>query len=146
VEPACESLSTIRSSKMYQRFTVNDDLTTFPSGQKLLDAEPSQAVRNILAAAVQVDYWQEGRYAAHDARERAYLKDAAAWSKAHRIESLCKERRLEAQMAIVALMRRALPFQSDELLTLVRWCCKERVVAGVFPVIRPSCARPCCNL
>ena len=70
-------------------------MKTLPSGRKLLEARPDQARRYVLAALAQVQHWERG----------------VAFS----------ERGPLASAVIRTLMRRALPFERDDLLAILRY-------------------------
>lgn len=95
------------------------DLKTLPSGQALLDATPDEARRYVLAAVIQTQYWDER---AHEARAQA--ENESQRNNPHLLPgwNLVWGRRCKTEAVVAALMRRALPFEAHDLLTIVQWC------------------------
>jgi hypothetical protein len=92
------------------------DLKTLPTGKIMLDAEPDQARRYVLAAVAQVRYWDEQadgiRALAGTEAERINAQHLPGWDQVW-------GRRRHAAAVINALMRRTLPLERDDLLTIL---------------------------
>jgi len=94
------------------------ELKHLPSGQALLAVTPQQACRLVRAAVMQLRYWDDfiikhigsenGSSGRIDTAFFATYQLAAKWF-------LTRE-------VLAALMRRALPFEKDDLLELLAWC------------------------
>ena len=95
------------------------ELKSQPSGRIMLEATPDEARRYVHAAAVQATYWdrlsREVRAGAESHLERSNPHLRAGWS-----ELWLRRRR--AATVVSTLMRRALPFEEEELLALLDWC------------------------
>ncbi len=98
------------------RYHEEVELKTLPSGRLLLDAAPEKARRYVLAAVMQLRYWDQQGDQIRDAagRELAGVHHLAGWDQVW-------GRRRQAEAVVSALMRRALPFGRDDLLTLLEW-------------------------
>jgi hypothetical protein len=109
------------------------ELDSQPSGRIMLDATPDEARRYVRAAAVQTAYWERvageiraKTAASADPRLNPHLR--AGWSDAWL-------RRRRAATVITTLMRRALPFEEEDLLALLDWCNGvEQLTTYVVPV------------
>jgi hypothetical protein len=94
------------------------DLKSLASGKALLNAKPEQARRYVVAAVVQTRYWDE----------QTELARAQSENKTGLISHLDPQwtqpwgRRRQAEAAARALMRRALPFEKQDLLEILGWC------------------------
>jgi hypothetical protein len=89
------------------------------SGRKLLDAEPAQARRYVLAALSQVMHWD-----AQVERVRAQGKTEIERINAHFLPGWDQawSARLQTQAVIAQLTRRKLPLEESDLLGLLGWC------------------------
>jgi Domain of unknown function (DUF4132) len=97
------------------------DLKTLPTGQALLDSRPEQSLRYLLAAMAQVQHWDQEaeqiRSQGTTELERKYAHHLPGWG-------LVWGHRSQAAAVINALMRRALPFQKQDLIAVLNWCNK----------------------
>ena len=94
------------------------ELKSQPSGRVMLEATPSEGRRYVRAAAVQTAYWDrlanEIRSRSQSDLERANPHLQQGWGHVWL-------RRRRAATVISTLMRRALPFDEDDLLALLDW-------------------------
>ena len=103
-----------------ERHSYQDlELKSQPSGRVMLEATPDVARRYVHAAALQAAYWErlssEVRSQAKSGLERTNPHLHAGWSELW-------VRRRRAATVISTLMRRALPFEEEDLVALVDWC------------------------
>jgi hypothetical protein len=95
------------------------ELKSQPSGRALLEATPNEARRYVRAAAVQSAHWDrvadQVRSKAKTHAERVNLHQRPDWQQV-------SVRRHRAATVISTLMRRALPFEEEDLLALLDWC------------------------
>jgi hypothetical protein len=103
-----------------ERFWYRDvELKSQPSGRAMLEATPDQARRYVHAAAVQAAYWErlatEFRSHAKSDAERLNPHLRPGWQD-------LRARRLRTAGVLSTLMRRALPFQEDDLHAILAWC------------------------
>jgi hypothetical protein len=94
-----------------ERYYHDLDLKAIPSGEALLVGNPEQSKRYVMAAVAQVKHWD---------RLAAKIRDQAS-NEHERINQVWGRRRM-AERVVSALMRRALPFDKVDLLTLLNWC------------------------
>jgi hypothetical protein len=132
-----DALATLREHEYYQEV----DLRTLPSGKKLLEGGPEQSRRYVLAAVVQLRYWDER---ADEIRSRA--DNEIERMNPHRLLNwdLVWGRRRQAQAVVGQLTRRALPFQKGDLATVLRWCNeRSELSTTLFPLgsISRACQR-----
>jgi hypothetical protein len=110
------------------------DLKTFASGQKLLDGSPEQSRRHVLAALAQVRHWErmadEIRSQAKSDMERINAHHQPSWGPVW-------GRRRQAGAVVSTLMRRALPFQQQDLIEAMDWCNSAEQLSSVFAPIGP---------
>jgi hypothetical protein len=103
-----------------ERHSYQDvELESQPSGRIILEAGPNEARRYVHAAAVQTAHWDrlsiEIRSRSGSDLERNDPQLRQGWSDAW-------VRRRRAATVVTTLMRRALPFEEDDLITLLDWC------------------------
>ena len=102
------------------RYYQDIELKSLPSGDVLLQGNGEQSRRFVMAAVAQAQHWDgisaELRSRATNDFERMNSHHLPGWS-------LTWGRRRQAVAVINALMRRNLPFNQADLLTLLDWCC-----------------------
>lgn len=117
------------------RWYVDVDLKSLPTGRALLAAGPAEARRYVLAAVAQLGHWD-----AEAENIRAQAKTDLERANAHLMQGWPEvwgpRRRVEAVVA--ALMGRALPFEKDDLLRILDWCttAKETLTGYFAPIGR----------
>jgi hypothetical protein len=95
------------------------DLKSLSSGRRLLEPEPEQSRRYVLAAVAQIRHWDElaqqirAQGTTDMERMNAHLRPGwkPVWG-----------RKRQAEAVVSTLMRRALPFQRHDLLAILQWC------------------------
>ena len=107
-------------SALDERHSYQDvELKSQPSGRAMIEAPPDEARRYVHAAAVQASYLDrladEVRSQAKSDLERRKMHLRPDWK-----EVMVRRRRTAT--VIATLMRRALPFQEQDLLDLLDWC------------------------
>src|SRR5579862_1538459 len=111
-----------------KNYWLEINLKTLESGRVLLDAQPEQARKIILAALAQAIYWEQGlkrvREGAKSSVERANIFRAPGYAQL----SVPRHHALEV---VGALIRRAIPFQRDDIVVLLRWCAEKGIPSGV---------------
>jgi hypothetical protein len=102
-----------------QRYYLDVDLKSLPSGKRLLDGTPEQSRRFVLAAVAQARHWdlraEQLRDAAADDAERSAVHRLPGWA-------VVWGRRRQAVAVLSALLRRSLRFQRDDLIAILGWC------------------------
>ncbi|MHC4865213.1 MAG: DUF4132 domain-containing protein [Planctomycetota bacterium] len=108
-------------SKKRHRWYEKTEMKDLPSGRVILAANPEEARRFVMAAVGQVRYWD-----AEAERVRSQGRTESERINAHLLPGWDKVwgNRQEACMVISTLMRRALPFEKDDLLRILSWCCE----------------------
>jgi hypothetical protein len=110
VESACRSLD--------DRASYCDiPLKSLPDGQVFLTAKPEQAKRYVRAAFVQLHHWdlEENRITFGEQGIKGNLHQLPEWRDV-------SGRRRQTLAVVTALMRRTLPFESEDLLVMLKWC------------------------
>ncbi len=97
----------------------NVNLKDHESGQRLLSAKPPEARKLVLAALEQARHWGQAL------DEVASPENPAAMRQSLSKLVPLRNRSLRARAVIQALMRRSLPFERDDLLAILNWCCEE---------------------
>lgn len=122
-----EALGTLGEHHYYQ----DVDLKSLPAGEALLAGTPEQSKRFVLAAIAQVRHWDQAACRIReglDGMARANPHFDADWP-------LVWGPRRQAASVVNALLRRTLPFDRADLLTLVNWCCEAEVLSSYqYPV------------
>jgi hypothetical protein len=108
------------------------DLKKNPQGQAILDAGSEGARTYVMAAVAQVRHWdrlcEEIKAQAESAIQRANAHHLPGWD-------LLWVRRRHAEAIVSTLMRRTLPFQKEDLLALLGWCCEGNAISTFhFPI------------
>lgn len=96
------------------------DLKILPSGQTMLAASPDMARRYVMAAIVQARHW-ESQCATILSKAKTEDQKDACYSHPSHIQNWGNRR--FAKSVIASLMRRAIPFENGDLLSLLSWCC-----------------------
>lgn len=117
-----EVLGTLPENRLYE----DVELKILTSGRRLLDASADQARRYVLAATAQAKYWDQQLDAIRNQGSNELERINAHWHPGH---ALIWGHRRQTTAVIFALMRRALPFESADLVVLLDWC------EGVQPLI-----------
>jgi hypothetical protein len=95
------------------------DLKTIPAGALLLEGDPQQSRRYVLAAVKQAHHWDE-----LTEQVRAQAKTDGERMNAHHLPGWGDVwgRRRQAVNVVGTLMRRSLPFDKADLLAILDWC------------------------
>jgi hypothetical protein len=95
------------------------ELKSRSTGQALLDAKPDQAKRYVLAAVAQARHWDQ-----ESERVRAQAANDLLRENAHLLPGWApvRGRGIRARDVVTALMRRALSFESGDLIAILEWC------------------------
>jgi hypothetical protein len=113
------------------------ELKAHPSGKRLLEGNPEQSRRYLLAAVAQARHWHE--------RFEQIREQAASDGTRHHPHTipgftLTRGKKRHASAVVSALMRRALPLREEDLLTIVEWSTKGGHYAPIFgpfgPIVR----------
>jgi hypothetical protein len=107
---------------------------SFASSKGLLDLSDEEARRYVLAAVKHVRHWdrmaEEIKSQATNDMERINAHHLPGWGPVW-------GRRSQTATLVSALMRRALPFQADDLIALVQWCLTAEQLSPFFAPIAP---------
>lgn len=107
-----------------QHWPQEVELKSQPSGKVMVEAAPDEARRYVHAAAVQATHWD---------RLASGLRPYGKSNLEHWQEIWVRRRR--AATVISTLMRRALPFEEEDLLALLDWCSgTEQLSVQTVPV------------
>lgn len=123
-----EAFASLGEMRYYQHV----DLKSLPSGQQLLQSTPEAGVQYVVAAVLQAGHWDRladaVRSQAATEMQRINAHHLPGWNKVW-------GRRRQAQAVIHALMRRALPFQRPDFLSILNWCNSSDNLSGYFAPI-----------
>src|SRR5580692_3902159 len=104
------------------------DLKTLECGRVLLNAQPEQARKIILAPLAQAKYWEQNLKRIRDRAKPGAERSVVSLTPAYvQLAVPCHH----ALAVVAALIRRTVPFQRDDIAVLLRWCVETGFLSGV---------------